>query len=272
MSYFLVDENSTGVHSQIRHGTEISAMITSLIEHDTLMSIESNCVDSHGQSELGFAFCRFLFVELLPWLKRMKHERLYLPGTDMKNSFPNLAGVLARPIRWDHAHEHYKDMARHVVAAKERTAPVDSLLRRFNRNNPANQTYKGFLEIGKALKTIHNCKFLTDESYRHRIFKGRNIVENWNSAVDIICYGGKAEIKTNDPDVQELTVLCLHLLQNALVLVNTVMVERVLFEDNYIESINNEDRNGINPLFTSNMNPYGYITLDIDKPSFLEVE
>jgi TnpA family transposase len=69
-----------------------------------------------------------------------------------------------------------KDMARHVVAAKERTAPVDSLLRRFNRNNPASQTYKGFLEIGKALKTIHNCKFLTDPSYRQRIHAERNVV------------------------------------------------------------------------------------------------
>jgi TnpA family transposase len=179
MSYFLVDENSTGLHSQVRRGTEIAAMITSLLEHDTMMTVEANCVDSHGQSELGFAFCRFLFVELLPWLKRMKRERLYLPDKNMKGAFPHLVGVLERPIRWDQANKHYGDMVRHVVAAKERTAPVDSLLRRFNRNNPANQTYKGFLEVGKALKTIHNCKLLTDPTYRHRIFKGRNIVENW---------------------------------------------------------------------------------------------
>ncbi len=162
-------------------------------------------------------------------------------------------------------------MIRHVVAAKERTAPVDSILRRFNRNNPANHTYKGFLEVGKALKTIHNCKFLTDPSYRHRIFKGRNVVENWNSAIDVICFGGKSEIQSNDPDIQELTVLCLHLLQNALVLVNTVMVERVLFEDNYINEIEKDDINAITPLFTSNINPYGDINLDINKPSFLEV-
>jgi TnpA family transposase len=271
MSYFLVDENSAGVHSQVRHGTEVAAMISSLIQHDTMMTVEANCVDSHGQSELGFAFCRFLYVELLPWLRRMKYERLYLPDIRMKGDLLHLTGVLARQIRWDQAHEHYSDMIRHVVAAKERTAPVDSLLRRFNRNNPANQTYKGFLEVGKALKTIHNCKFLTDPSYRHRIHKGRNIVENWNSAVDFICYGGKAEIETNDTDVQELTVLCLHLLQNALVLVNTVMMERVLNENGYIKKMDAVDMNAMTPLFTSNVNPYGDINLDINKPSFLEM-
>ena len=271
MSYFLVDENSTGIHSQVKRGTEVSAMITSLIQHDTMMTIKANCIDSHGQSELGFAFCRFLYVELLPWLKRMKYERLYLPESGTKGLYPNLSGVLARPINWDLPHEHYNDMARHVVAAKEKTAPVDSLLRRFNRNNPANQTYKGFLEIGKALKTIHNCKFLTDPSYRHRIFKGRNIVENWNSAIDVICFGGKSEIQSNNPEIQELTVLCLHLLQNALVLVNTLMVERVLFEDKYIDKVDKDDINSITPLFTSNVNPYGDINLDIYKPSFLEI-
>ena len=131
MMYSMLDKHSAGVHVQVRKGTEVSAMITALLNHDTAMTIESNTVDSHGQSELGFAFCRFLSVELLPWLKRMKSERLYLSDAN-KNTFLNLAGVLARPIKWDLAHEYYDDMIRHVVAAKERTAPVDALLRRFN--------------------------------------------------------------------------------------------------------------------------------------------
>ena len=98
-----------------------------------------------------------------------------------------------------------------------------------------------------------------------------NIVESWNSAVDFICYGGKAEIQTNDPDVQELTELCLHLLQNALVRVNTVMLEKVLHDGDYLYKMKDVDLNAMTPLFTSNVNPYGDINLDINKPSFLEV-
>jgi len=270
MMYSMIDTNAAGIHAQIRRGTEVAAMISALIRHDTEMTVETNSMDSHGQSELGFAFCRFLFVELLPWLKRMKRERLYLPDANMKDRFPHLSGVLARPIRWYQAHENYHDMVRHVVAAKERTAPVDSLLRRFNRNNPANHTYKGFLEIGKALKTIHDCKFLTNPTYRQRIHAERNAMESWNSAIDFICYGGKSEIQTNDPMVQEPTVLCLHLLQNALVLVNTVMLERILHESGYIYKMQADAKNAMTPLFTSNVNPFGDIHLDIYKPSFLE--
>jgi TnpA family transposase len=40
-------------------------------------------------------------------------------------------------------------------------------------------------------------------------------------------HDAKDEIQPNDPGVQELTALCLHLPQNALVLVDTVMLARV---------------------------------------------
>ena len=67
--------------------------------------------------------------------------------------------------------------------------------------------------------------------------------------------------------------MCLHLLQNALVLVNTVMLERVLYDNDYIhkDKMDAVDMNAMTPLFTSNVNPYGDINLDINKPSFLEV-
>ena len=64
--------------------------------------------------------------------------------------------------------------------------------------------------------------------------------------------------------------MCLHLLQNALVLVNTVMLERVLYDNGYIHKMDSVDMNAMTLLFTSNVNPYGDINLDINKPSFLE--
>jgi len=36
--------------------------------------------------------------KLVPRLKRIKNERLYLPAKGMAGSYPNLGGVLTRPI------------------------------------------------------------------------------------------------------------------------------------------------------------------------------
>jgi len=272
MAYWHVDSNATCIYSQIKApmSSQVAAMIKGLILHDTEMRIESNFVDSHGQSEVAFPFCRFIGVDLCPRLKRMKYEKLYLPDKGMESHFANLKGVLSRPIRWQRVFEQYGEMARHVVAALERTGPIESILGRFNSYNSVHPTYKAFIEAGKALKTIHSCKYLTKLSYRTEIHEGLNIVENWNSSNSFISYGRKSEIQTNDPEQQELSILCLHLLQNALILVNTIMVERVLHEENILHRMQPEDFNALTPLFTLNINPYGYFLLDFKKPSIFE--
>ena len=62
----------------------------------------------------------------------------------------------------------------------------------------------------------------------------------------------------------------LHLLQNAMVLANTLMVEKVL-DEKLLQRMNQEDLRSLTPLFTSNGNPYGDFDLELTKPSFLEV-
>ena len=88
--------------------------------------------------------------------------------------------------------------------------------------------------------------------------------------VEFIFYGRKTELQTNDPHIQELGVLCLQLLQNALVLVNTMMLDRVLLENDRFDQLSAEDYRALTPLFTVNVNPYGDFNLDLEKPSFLQ--
>ncbi len=127
LSYWHSDLKSAGIYSQVKGTSEVAAMIAGLIFHNTMADVKSNFVDTGGQSEMGFAFCRFLGVELLPWLRRMKSQRLYLPDAGMKDQLPHLAGVLERPIRWGHVHAPYDDMVRHVVAAKQKFPLLDGM-------------------------------------------------------------------------------------------------------------------------------------------------
>ena len=48
-----------------------------LLRHCTEMSVEKNYVDSHGQSEVAFAFCDLLGFDLLPRLRGLSQKRLY---------------------------------------------------------------------------------------------------------------------------------------------------------------------------------------------------
>ena len=96
--------------------------------------MEKNFVDSHGQSEVAFAFCHLLdTVRLMPRLKRIKYERLYLPDKGTADDYPKLAGTFARPIRWDLREQQYDEMVKATVALKRGTASAEAILKRRNR-------------------------------------------------------------------------------------------------------------------------------------------
>jgi TnpA family transposase len=100
------------------------------------MRVEKNFVDSHGQSEVAFAFCHLLgSVRLMPRLKRIKYERLYLPDKGSAGDYPNLAGIFARPIRWDLIEQQYDEMIKATVAIKGGTASSEAILKRYNSYN-----------------------------------------------------------------------------------------------------------------------------------------
>ena len=76
-----VERQSVCIHSQLKRcsSSEVAAMIDGVLRHDTEMEVEKTYVDSHGQSEVAFAFCRMLGFELLPRLKAIASQRLHLP-------------------------------------------------------------------------------------------------------------------------------------------------------------------------------------------------
>ena len=272
MVYWHVEKNSLCIYSQTKapSSSEVAAMVEGLVRHDCEMRVERNFVDSHGQSEVAFAFCKFLGIELNPRLKRIKHERLYLPDNELKASLPRLKPVLERSLNWDLFTLQYDDLVRHVVALKEGTGPVESILRRFNSFNRGHPTYRAALELGKAQKIIFLCKDLSDPLLRQERQEGLNVVENWNGAIDFIRFGRKNEFQTNDPEQMERSILCLHLLVNAIVLVNTLMLQHVLAEDGLLARFGPRDFAALMPLFPSNINPFGAFALpDLARPSFL---
>jgi TnpA family transposase len=156
--YWHVETTAVCLYSPLRNFSfsAVAAMIEGLVRHDTEMRVEKNWVDSHGPSEVALAFGHLLGgVRLRRGLKRLKYERLYLPATGLTGAFPNRAGVLSRPIRWDLIAQQYEEMVKHAVALKTGTATAEAILKRFNSYHVTHPTYKALAELGKVEKTIY---------------------------------------------------------------------------------------------------------------------
>jgi hypothetical protein len=104
----------------------------------------------------------------------------------------------------------------------------------------------------------------------HSNYEGLNVVENWNATNDFICYGRQGELATNRREQQEIVTLSLQLLQNCLMLINTLLIERTLEREDLWERLTAADFRGLTPLFYGHINPYGQFALDLARPSFLE--
>lgn len=265
MIYWHVEKNSACIYSQLKQcsSSEVSSMIEGLLNHCTDMEIEKNFVDSHGQSEIGFAFCHLLGFNLMPRLKAIYKQKLYRPDSGITDSFPNLQDILTRPINWGLIHQQYDQMIKYATALRLGTAETEAILKRFTRNNLKHPTYLALAELGKAIKTIFLCEYLDSEELRIEINAGLNVVENWNSANSFIFYGKGGEISTNRIEDQELSVLSLHLIQNCLVYINTLMMQQVLSQKKWYNMMNPEDFRALTPLIYAYINPYGNFNLDM---------
>ena len=90
-----------------------------------------------------------------------------------------------------------------------------------------------------------------------------NIVELWNSVNDFIFFGKGGEFASNNLEDQEITMLCLHLVQISLAYVNTLMIEQVLSEPDWQTQLTEADRRALTPLIYGHINPYGRFHLDL---------
>lgn len=273
MIYWHVEKNSTCIYSQLKQcsSSEVSAMIEGLLKHCTDMEIEKNFVDSHGQSEVAFAFCHLLGFNLMPRIKAIHSQKLYRPETGINEAFSNLQPVLTRSINWELIRQQYDQMVKYATALRLGTAETEAILKRFTRNNLKHPTYQALAELGKAIKTIFLCEYLNSEELRMEIHAGLNVVENWNSANSFIFYGKNGEISTNRIEEQELSVLSLHLVQNCLVYINTLMIQQVLSQKKWYDMMTTEDFRALTPLIYNHVNPYGNFDLNMSERLPLDI-
>ena len=124
--------------------------------------------------------CHLLGFELLPRLKPIHSQRLYLPSPEHTKRSLGLQPMLTRTIRWELIAQQYNKLVKYAVAIRDGTADAEAILARFTRN-AGHPAYQVLAELGQVIKTTFLCRYLHEESLRREIHEGLNVVESWNS-------------------------------------------------------------------------------------------
>jgi TnpA family transposase len=259
-----VDRKAACIYSQLKtcSSSEVAAMIEGVLRHCTARAVARQYVDSHGQSAVAFAFGHVLGLQLFPRLQAIHQQRLSRPEAGHPEASPNLQPLLRRPLPWSLVAPAYANMLKYSPAIRLGTADPDAMRRRLTRHNVQPPTYTALLALGKARRTSFLCRSLRLRALRREMHEGLNGVEPWNSAHDFILFGTGGDMATQRREAQEGAMRALHLLQNALVSINTLMLQRVLSEAAWATRLTVEDLRALTPRLSAHVSPYGHCLLD----------
>ncbi len=132
------------------------------------------------------------------------------------------------------------------------------------RTNVQHPTYKALAELGKGVKTAFLCAIYTPKHYAGEINEGLNVIEQWNGANDFVFFAKRGDLASNRHEDHEVSMLSLHLLQNCLVFINTLMLQQVLKRPHWTKRLTAIDLRAITPLIWEHVNPYGRFELDME--------
>jgi len=266
MVYTHIDEKSAPIYMQITHpgDSEVGSMLTGCLRHDTDMDMNEIYTDTHGQSSIGFAFSHLLHFDLMPRIKGINKQKLFVPSKGFKEKLPNLKLALASCyINWNKIRDNYEEVVKYTAALKTRTVDSDVLLKRVSSDNSKHPAYQALMEIGKAVRTIFLCRYLSEENLRIQINESLNVVERFNGMMGFVFHGKQGEISTNDKEDQELSVLCLHLVQLCIIYINTMMIQEILHDPSRAYQLTSSDLRALTPLIYEHINPNGIVSLDM---------
>ena len=98
--------------------------------------------------------------------------------------------------------------------------------------------------------------YLHGETLRREIHEGLNVTEQWNVATDFVFFAFRGELASNRREDHEVTMLALHLLQNCMIYVNTLMLQQVLAHPDWRQKLEPRDLSALTPLIWEHVNPY----------------
>ena len=217
--------------------------------------------DTHGYTEMIFGAYDLVGLHFWPWIRDLDRQQLYGHGTPPD---VDTAELLRHKLRPQLITPYWDDLLRLGASLRHGWAPASLLLARLQAGSRRNPLAQALQEYGRLIKTNFILAWLGDDELRHRVRRQLNKGEQLHALRREIFYANEGHIRQRTPDQQSEQALCLAIVVNAIIVWNTVYIQRVLDQLRANgEVIASSEIEHISPLARQHIHLYGHYPFDL---------
>lgn len=213
----------TLISATVRDATHV---LDGLLYHESDLRIEEHYTDTAGFTDHVFALCHLLGFRFVPRIRNLADTRLY--ALEKPTSYPTLAPLIGGIVNTKQIVAHWNEILRLATSIKHGSVTASLMLRKLGAYPRQNGLAVALRELGKIERTRFLLQYISNVELRRRIHVGLNKGEARNALARAVFFNRLGELRDRTHENQRHRASGLNLVVGAIVLWNTVYLERAV--------------------------------------------
>jgi TnpA family transposase len=199
-------------------------VLDGLLYHESDLRIEEHYTDTAGFTD-HVALMHLLGFRFAPRIRDLGDTKLYIPKGDA--AYDALKPMIGGTLNIKHVRAHWDEILRLATSIKQGTVTASLMLRKLGSYPRQNGLAVALRELGRIERTLFILDWLQSVELRRRVHAGLNKGEARNALARAVFFNRLGEIRDRSFEQQRYRASGLNLVTAAVVLWNTVYLERL---------------------------------------------
>ena len=199
-------------------------VLDGLLYHESDLRIEEHYTDTAGFTDHVFALMHLLGFRFAPRIRDLGDTKLYIPKSDA--TYDALKPMIGGTLNINRVRVHWDEILRLATSIKLGTVTASLMLRKLGSYPRQNGLAVALRELGRIERTLFILDWLQSVELRRRVHAGLNKGEARNALARAVFFNRLGEIRDRSFEQQRYRASGLNLVTAAIVLWNTVYLER----------------------------------------------
>jgi TnpA family transposase len=199
-------------------------VLDGLLYHESDLRIAEHYTDTAGFTDHVFALTSLLGFRFAPRIRDLGDTKLYVPSKAV--TYDGLKTMIGGTLNIKQIQAHWDDILRLATSIKQGTVTASLMLKKLGSYPRQNGLALALRELGRIERTLFILDWLQDTELRRRVNAGLNKGEARNALARAVFFNRLGEIRDRSFDQQRYRASGLTLVTAAIVLWNTVYLDR----------------------------------------------